>query len=101
MTTHASFVEIQLTITHNILNWLNRWHNMNYHPYVFITDQQLHTLIQLEVPLSSFDTSAQMKYLCGPQLNQIIDKDFAEVRFELSSPRWETDALTITPQAFA
>jgi hypothetical protein len=50
---------------------------MYYHPYVFVTDQQLHTLIQLEVSLPSFDTGARMKkYLCGPQLNQIIDKDF-------------------------
>jgi hypothetical protein len=33
-------------------------------------------LIRLEVSPPSFDTSAWMKYMCGPQLNQIIDKDF-------------------------
>jgi hypothetical protein len=48
MTTYALFIEIQLT--HHNLNLLNRWHNMNYHLYVFfVTDQQLHTLIRLGV----------------------------------------------------
>ncbi len=102
MTTRASFIEIQLTITHHNLDWFFRWHNMYYHPYVFVTDQQLHTLIQLEVSLPSFDTGARMKkYLCGPQLNQIIDKDFGwgEIWTQLSQR--EADALTTTPQAFA
>ncbi len=77
MTTRATFIEIQLTITHHNLNWLNRWHNMIYHPLCFfVPDQQLHTLIRLEVSPPSFDTGARMKYLCGPQRNQIIDKDF-------------------------
>ncbi len=67
----------QLAITHHILNWLTRWRNMVFPSICFcVTDQQLHTLIRLEVSPPSFDTSARMKYLCGPQLNQIIDKDF-------------------------
>ena len=65
----------------------------------FVTDQQLHTLIRLEVSPPSFDTGAQMKYLCGPHSTKSLIKILAEVRFELSSPRREADALTTTPQA--
>ncbi len=78
----------------------SRWRYLSYFSSekVFVTDLQLHTLIRLGVSLPSFDTSARMEYLCGPQPSHEL---LAEPRFEPGSPSWDAGALTTTPWAHA
>ncbi len=75
LTTFASFIGNQITIMHQFkLKLLTRWHSMFFQHFC-VMEKQFHTLVCFGISMPSFDIGAQMKYFCGPQLNQ-SGKDF-------------------------